>query len=156
MAKESGYVDDNILLTDNGRVIEIYKGEARVTEERVPAYNVMVDGLGIGDVKEVVIRDRQLMAQDGIITAIVLVDSEKGKVINKPEIISKGFVYMKNSTKLIQSIQDIIIKITESKISEGSEPNPEYIQNAIKDELGISLFNTTRRRPMIIPVVIEL
>ena len=156
MAKESGYKQDNILLTDNGRVIEIYKGEARVTQERVPAYNVMVDGLGIGDVKEVVIRDRQLMAQDGIITAIVLIDSEKGKVINKPEIISKGFVYMKNSTKLIQSIQEIIIKITESKISEGSEPNPEYIQNAIKDELGISLFNTTRRRPMILPVVIDL
>ena len=156
MAVESGMDPDNVLLTDNGRVIELYNGEARVTTERVPAHNMMVDGLGIGDLQEVVIRDRQLMAQDGIITAIVLIDPETKKVTQDPEIISKGFVYMKSSFKLIQAIQEEVKIIAEKKMSKDMAPNEEYIKTAIREELGQFLYQKTQRRPMILPVVVEV
>lgn len=156
IAKELGMDRDHILLTDNGRVVEVRDGEARVTTERVPAHNLMVDGLGVGDLREVVIRDRQHMAQDGMITVIVLVDPKTGKVTQDPEVISKGFVYMKSSFKLVQTIQNEVRKIVESKISQGSEPNQEYIKRAITEQLGEFIFEKTQRRPMVLPTVIEL
>ncbi len=156
IAKELGMDRDHILLTDNGRVVEVLNGEARVTKERVPAHNLMVDGLGVGDLREVVIRDRQHMAQDGMITVIVLVDPKTGKVIQDPEVISKGFVYMKSSFKLVQAIQKEVRAIVEGKISEGSGPNQEYIKRAITEQLGEFIFEKTQRRPMVLPTVIEL
>jgi ribonuclease J len=156
LAIEAGMKKDNILLTDNGRIIEIYKGEARVTTEKVNASTMMVDGLGIGDLKEIVIRDRQSLAQDGIVTIVALVDFKQGKLIREPEIISKGFVHIQTSTKLIQSIQARIQEHIEKKLSHGEDQSIEYIQQSIREDLGLFLFRTTHRRPMIIPVIIEI
>jgi ribonuclease J len=156
LAIEAGMKKDNILLTDNGRIIEIYKGEARVTTEKVNASTMMVDGLGIGDLKEIVIRDRQSLAQDGIVTIVALVDFKQGKCIREPEIISKGFVHIQTSTKLIQSIQSRVQEHIEKKLSHGEDQSIEYIQQSIREDLGLFLFRTTHRRPMIIPVIIEI
>lgn len=156
LALEVGMKKDNILLTDNGRIIEIYKGEARVTTEKVNASTMMVDGLGVGDLKEVVIRDRQSLAQDGIVTVVALVDFKQGKLIREPEIISKGFVHIQTSTKLIQSIQVRVQEYIEKKLSHGEDQSIEYIQQSIREDLGLFLFRTTHRRPMIIPVIIEI
>jgi len=156
LALEVGMKKDNILLTDNGRVIEVYKGEARVTTEKVNASTMMVDGLGVGDLKEIVIRDRQSLAQDGIVTVLALVDFKQGKLIREPEIISKGFVHIQTSTKLIQSIQARVQEYIEKKLSHGEDQSIEYIQQSIREDLGLFLFRTTHRRPMIIPVIIEI
>lgn len=156
MAVSVGMDPNHVLLTDNGRVVELYQGQARVTTERVPAHNMMVDGLGVGDLHEIVIRDRQHMAQDGIITAIVVIDKNKRKVLQDPEIISKGFVYMKSSYKLIETIQHKVREIAESKMSKDMDPNEDYIKKAIQEELGSFLYEKTHRRPMILPALMEV
>lgn len=156
MAQEIGMDRDHILLTDNGRVIQVYKGEARVTTEKVNASTMMVDGLGVGDLKEVVIRDRQALAQDGIVTVVILANLKQGKVIREPEIISKGFVHMQTSTKLLQTIQSRVQEHVEKKLAHGEDQSIEYIQQTVREDLGLFLFKTTQRRPMIIPVIIEI
>jgi ribonuclease J len=156
LALETGMSEENILLTDNGRVVQVYKGEARVTTEQVNASTMMVDGLGVGDLKEIVIRDRQSLAQDGILTIVTLVDFNRSQLVQDPEILSKGFVYMQTSTKLMETIQQQVRHLIEKKISGESRPSIEYIEQSIRDELGVFLFKTTQRRPMIIPVIIEM
>lgn len=157
LAQEVGMSRDNILLTDNGRIIQVYKGEARVTTEKVNASNMMVDGLGIGDLKEMVIRDRQSLAQDGILTIVILLNLEQAKIIREPEIISKGFVHIQTSTKLLDSIKDRVKQNIENKLSnEGKDQSIEDIQKALREDLGSFLFKITHRRPMIIPVIIEV
>jgi ribonuclease J len=157
LAQEVGMPKDNILLTDNGRVIQVYKGEARVTTEKVNASNMMVDGLGVGDLKEVVIRDRQSLAQDGILTIVILLNLQQAKIIRDPEIVSKGFVHIQTSTKLLDSIKEKVKENIEQKLAKGGENQSiEYLQQAIKEDLGLFLFKTTHRRPMIIPVIIEV
>jgi len=157
LAQEVGMSRDNILLTDNGRVIQVYKGEARVTTQKVNASNMMVDGLGVGDLKEMVIRDRQSLAQDGILTIVVLLDLKQGKIIRDPEIVSKGFVHIQTSTKLLDSIKERVREHIEKKLSrEGQDQSIEDIQQSIREDLGLFLFKTTHRRPMIIPVIIEI
>lgn len=156
LAQEAGMPRDNILLTDNGRIIQVYKGEARVTTEKVNASTMMVDGLGVGDLKELVIRDRQSLAQDGILTLVILVDLKQGKVIREPEIISKGFVHAQTSVKLFDSIKERVIEQVEKKLTHGEDQSIEYIQQALREDLGLFLFKITHRRPMIIPVIIEI
>ncbi|MGA1047186.1 MAG: MBL fold metallo-hydrolase RNA specificity domain-containing protein, partial [Minisyncoccia bacterium] len=157
LAQEVGMKKDNILLTDNGRVIQVYKGEARVTTEKVNASNMMVDGLGVGDLKEIVIRDRQSLSQDGILTIVILLDLQQGKIIRDPEIVSKGFVHIQTSTKLLSSIKERVKDYIEQKLAkEGQDQSIEDIQKSIREDLGLFLFKTTQRRPMIIPVVIEI
>ena len=157
LAQEVGMNRDNILLTDNGRVIQVYKGEARVTTEKVNASNMMVDGLGVGDLKEMVIRDRQSLAQDGILTIVALLNLEQAKIIGEIKIISKGFVHIQTSTKLLDSIKDRVATHIENKLSkEGKDQSIEDIQQSIREDLGLFLFKTTHRRPMIIPVIIEI
>jgi len=157
LAQEVGMPRENILLTDNGRVIQVYKGEARVTTQKVNASNMMVDGLGIGDLKEMVIRDRQSLAQDGILTIVVLLDLKQSKIIRDPEIVSKGFVHIQTSTKLLDSIKERVKEHIEKKLEkEGQYQSIEDIQQSIREDLGLFLFKTTHRRPMIIPVIIEI
>lgn len=156
LAQEAGMPKDNILLTDNGRVIQVYKGEARVTTEKVNASTMMVDGLGVGDLKELVIRDRQSLAQDGILTVVILLNLKQGKVVREPEIISKGFVHAQTSVKLFESIKDRVTEQVEKKLSHGEDQSIEYIQQSLREDLGLFLFKITHRRPMIIPVIIEM
>lgn len=158
LAKTMGIAESNIFSLDNGQILEITSArEAKVVEDpRVTSGYVFIDGLGIGDVGEVVIRDRQLMAQDGMFVIIITLDRRNGKLINQPDIISRGFIYMKGNDDLIREVKHEVRKIVESKGKEKLEPNWAYLRNVIRDEVGEYLYQKTERRPMILPVVIEI
>ena len=158
LAKSMGIAESNIFSLDNGQILEITSArEAKIVEDpRVTSGYVFIDGLGIGDVGEVVIRDRQLMAQDGMFVIIITLDRRNGKLINQPDIISRGFIYMKGNDDLIREVKHEVRKIVESKGKEKLEPNWAYLRNVIRDEVGEYLYQKTERRPMILPVVIEI
>jgi len=157
LARHLGMPSSNVLITENGQVIEFdAHGKGRVTHEKVPANYVMVDGLGVGDVGNVVLRERQQLAQDGMFTVIVVIDSNTGKQIGNADLISRGFIYMRNNQELLKDARREIKKIIEQKTRGGYPINWEYVRNSIRDDVGTYLFNKTQRRPMILPVIIEV
>jgi ribonuclease J len=158
LARSVGIPDPNIFVLDNGQILEINSAQqAKVVEDpKVSSGYVFIDGLGIGDVGEVVIRDRQVMAQDGMFVIIMTLDRRTGKLINQPDIISRGFIYMKDNDDLIREVKHEVRKLCESKGKEKLEPNWAYLRNVIRDEIGEYLYQRTERRPMILPVVIEV
>ncbi|KKS70955.1 MAG: hypothetical protein UV43_C0048G0003 [Parcubacteria group bacterium GW2011_GWF2_42_7] len=128
----------------------------RLTKEYAPANYVMVDGLGIGDVKEVVLRDRQMLSEDGIFVVITVIDSQTGKVKGSPDIISRGFVYLRESQELLRETRRLIIKIVEETAGQMHPINWTYVKDNLRDRIGKFLFKKTERRPMVLPVVIEV
>ena len=156
LAMEDGFASDNILIADNGQVIEAFDKKMRLTKEYAPANYVMVDGLGIGDVKEVVLRDRQMLSEDGIFVVITVIDSQTGKVKGSPDIISRGFVYLRESQELLRETRRLIIKIVEETAGQMHPINWTYVKDNLRDRIGKFLFKKTERRPMVLPVVIEV
>ncbi len=156
LAEAVGVKRENIFLVDNGQVLEMGREEAKVLSEKVASGLVFVDGLGVGDIGEVVLRDRQVMAQDGMVVIIITVDRRTGKLVNTLDIISRGFIYMKGSVDLIREIKHEIRKVVETQNHKPHEANYAYIRNRIRDQIGEFLFQRTQRRPMILPVVIEV
>ncbi|MBU4332164.1 ribonuclease J, partial [Patescibacteria group bacterium] len=156
LARELGYNDKNIFVPDNGLVIEFGRGTARKLDQKIATDPVFVDGLGVGDVGNVVLRDRQVMSQDGMLVVIVAIDRSRN-LVNKPDIISRGFVYMKNSEQLMRETKDKVSKIVNGYTkSHNMEINWSPLRARIRDEVGQFLFTKTERRPMILPVVIEV
>jgi len=156
LARKQGYKDENIFIPDNGSVIEFTKNTARLTNEKVNTSLVIVDGLGIGDVGNIVLRDRQAMAEDGMLVVIVAIDKNRN-LVNRPDIISRGFVYMKSSEELMKDIKTKVAKIVADHTKKSpKEKNWSPLRARIRDELGQFLFSKTERRPMILPVVIEV
>lgn len=156
LAQSIGIPVNNTFVLGNGSVLEFNaNGEAKVLDTKVESGYVFVDGLGVGDVGEVVIRDRQLMAQDGMFVIISTVDRKTSKLVNPPEILSRGFVYMKNNDELIREVKHEIRKMIESKGGTG-EANFTDLRQEIRDSVGEYLFQKTQRRPMILPVIIEV
>lgn len=158
LAKTMGIPEQNIFSLDNGQILELTtSGEAKVMEDsKIASGYVFIDGLGVGDVGEVVIRDRQVMAQDGMFVIIMTLDRRTGRLVNQPDIISRGFIYMKGNDDLIREVKHEVRKLVESKGKEKLEPNWAYLRNVIRDEIGEYLYQKTERRPMILPVVIEI
>lgn len=156
VAESAGFDKNKVIIADNGQVIEAREGDVRKTHEYVPANYVMVDGLGIGDVQEIVLRDRQMLAEDGIFVIIAVVDSQTGKVKSSPDIISRGFVYLRESKDLLKSARIILRKTIEEKTNQMHPVNWTYIKDLVKEEIGKFLFKKTERRPMVLPVIIEV
>lgn len=155
VALQLGWSEDRVFVTTNGQVIEFSGGEGRLTKDKIVSDYVMVDGLGVGDVQEVVLRDRQLMAGDGMFVIIVTVRSQTGELVGNPDIISRGFVYMKDAKHLIEEARDRVRRICAAKAAD-TATNPMYLKNKLRDDIGQFLFQRTQRRPMILPVVIEV
>ncbi len=134
LAQTMGIPQERIFSLDNGQILEITSsGEAKVTEDsKIASGYVFIDGLGIGDVGEVVIRDRQVMAQDGMFVIIMTLDRRTGKLVNQPDIISRGFIYMKGNDDLIREAKHEVRKLVESKGKEKLEPNWAYLRNVIR------------------------
>lgn len=151
-----GIPEDNVLVADNGQVMEFFHNtHGRVTEHRVASGIVLVDGLGVGDVGNIVLRDRQVMAKDGIFVVILTIDKRTGRLANSPDIISRGFVYMRESEELINGARAYIRKTLEKK--DGTYPsNWTYIKTKLRDEMTKYLYEHTQRQPMVLPVVIEV
>lgn len=154
-ATDLGWSEDDVFIPANGQVMEFAGGEGRLTDEKLPADYVMVDGLGVGDVSEVVLRDRQLLAEDGMFVVIVTIDSHTGEVVGSPDIISRGFIYMKGNKVLVEEARTKVKEIIGPK-NQGEAPNAMYLKNKLRDELGKFLFVKIQRRPMILPVIVEV
>jgi len=156
VGKELGIPNDNIFIMENGQILGVDKKQnANIQKERAPSGYVMVDGLGVGDIGQVVLRDRQQMAKDGMFVVIVTINKENGALIGEPDIVSRGFVYMKGSDKLINEVKNRIKKIISPSGKKDMPANESYIKSRIRNEVGGYLFKKTERRPMILPVVIE-
>ncbi|MBI5046019.1 MAG: ribonuclease J [Candidatus Niyogibacteria bacterium] len=156
IAKQTGMKDNQLIFADNGQVVEAYKTEVKLTKERVPANYVMVDGLGVGDMQEVVLRDRQALAEDGIFVVIAAVDSTTGKVKGSPDIISRGFIYLRESKQLLYEARQLTLKIIEETTANMHPVNWEYVKDTLKERLGQYLFTKTEKRPMVLSVMIEV
>ncbi len=156
LAKEMGMPEKNIIIAENGEVITLTPKRFFIEKNKVPSNYVMVDGLGVGDVGEVVLRDRQMLAKDGMFVIIVVVDKQTGRVIGSPDIISRGFVYLRESKELLKDTRKKTIAIVHKATGSGGAVNWVYVKDEIKNKIGKFLFSKTQRRPMILPVVIEV
>jgi len=156
LAVEAGLDPKKIVVPDNGQILELTKSAINLLSERVPTNYIMVDGLGVGDVKEVVLRDRQMLAEDGIFVVIAIVDAQSGKVRGSPDIISRGFVYLRESKDLLHQTRLMTKKIVEHAAQNMHPINWSWVKDNLRDEVGKFLFQKTHRRPMVLPVVIEV
>lgn len=157
VAESIGMPKENIAVPfNNGIIIEADNERIQMLKESVPANYVMVDGLGVGDVKEVVLRDRQMLSQDGIFVMITVIDSQTGKVRNSPDIISRGFIYLRESQELLRATRHLIRKTVEEATGKMHPINMDYVKENLKEKIGKFLFQKTRRRPMVLPVIIEV
>jgi ribonuclease J len=155
-AREVGIPKENVILMDNGQVAELTKDKFTVTKETVPAFYVMVDGLGVGDVEEVVLRDRRALAQEGMIVIIMSLARGRGaRLLKNPDIISRGFIYLKENQDLMDEMRKRIRGLL-SRLPTDEEIEPDYLKTLVRDQIGEFLYVKTRRRPMILPVIIEI
>jgi ribonuclease J len=157
LAMEIGVPKDKIFVLDNGSILEITKkDQVRVLDKKIDTSYVFVDGLGIGDVGQVVLRDRQAMAKDGMFVIIATVDSQTGRVRNSPDIISRGFIYMRESKELLREVREKVKAIVHHSTGGQGPINHDYVKENIRDKIGQFLYTKTERRPMVLPVIIEV
>ena len=166
LALEIGMSEENIVVPDNGSIIEISADGKKISKrkERAPAGLMLVDGSSVGDAQDVVIRDRVMLAQDGMFVVIALLDQKTGKLKKSPDLISRGFVYLKENQELLRQVR-IIIKKSIEDITAKIPARPEFGGSAIdfdaiKAELGESiskfLYQKTAKRPLVIPVILSV
>jgi len=155
MAQEEGIPETNVIIADNGTVVNIEKEKWWFDKMRAPSDYVFVDGLGIGDIGNVVLRDRQVLAEDGMFVVVVLIHSKTGTVRGSPDIISRGFIYLKENKELLSQVRKRIKFIVEGKGAH-QQPNLPFLKDQIRNQVGLFLFQKTERRPMILPVLIEV
>ena len=154
LAKSMGMSPKNVLISDIGRVIELTPDKMEVTGV-VPAGRVMVDGLGIGDVGSIVLRDRKHLAEDGLIVVVAAIDSSLGQVVTGPDIVSRGFVYVRESEKLIDDARAIARNVLEECCREHAH-DWTTMKAKVRDELSHMLFQKTKRSPMILPIIMDV
>ena len=154
LAVELGMSENNVFVMQTGEVLELDKNSAGVTN-RIPTGNVLVDGLGVGDVGNIVLRDRKHLSEDGLMIVVVTISKEDGKVLAGPDIISRGFVYVRESEDLMDGaknvIKDVLVECEENNIKEWA-----YLKNNIKENLKEYLYQKTKRNPMILPIIMEV
>lgn len=156
IARESGMQEKNVIVAENGQVVNLNQNRIFVEKREVPSNYVMVDGLGIGDVGEIVLRDRQMLAEDGMFVIVTVVDRQTGKVKGSPDIISRGFVYLRESKELLKETRKKVIEIVNKAAGANGAVNWTYIKDEIRNKIGQFFYTRTQRRPMILPVVIEV
>ncbi|MCM3038227.1 ribonuclease J [Paenibacillus motobuensis] len=154
LGESVGVDPDNIFLVDVGDVVEIQNGVARKAG-KVPSGNVLIDGLGVGDVGNIVLRDRKLLSQDGILVVVVTLSKQDGTIVSGPDIISRGFVYVRESEGLLEEANRIVSSTLEKLMSENVNEWAS-LKTSVKDALGRFLYEQTRRRPMILPIIMEV
>ncbi|OGZ72437.1 MAG: hypothetical protein A2908_03065 [Candidatus Staskawiczbacteria bacterium RIFCSPLOWO2_01_FULL_38_12b] len=151
-----GYLKHKVFVPDNGSIISFDSQKGEVLKEKVPVNYVFVDGLGVGDIGEIVLRDRQMLAEDGMFVIVAVVDRQTGQVKGSPDIISRGFVYLRESKDLLAQTRKKVIEIVSKTAGKGKTENWSYVKDEIRNKIGDFLFAKTERRPMILPVVIEV
>lgn len=155
LAQEIGIPKENILMPASGQVVEFTKTNAKTIKENIPVYYIMVDGLGVGDVEEVVLRDRRVLAQEGMVVIIATLDRRNGRILKNPDIISRGFIYLRENQHLLDEIRKRLHGLI-NQIPRAQPLDADYLKSLIRDQIGQFLYNKTQRRPMILPVIIEI
>jgi ribonuclease J len=154
LAESVGVEPDNIFIVDIGDTVEIQNGVAR-KGPKVPCGNVLIDGLGVGDVGNIVLRDRKLLSQDGILVVVVTLSKQDGKILSGPDIISRGFVYVRESEGLLDEANKIV-STTLNRLMIDNVNEWASLKTHVKETLGRFLYEQTRRRPMILPIIMEV
>jgi len=156
IAKECGMDERNIAIIENGDAIRVNSRKMIIEKEAASSNYIMVDGLGVGDVGEVVLRDRQTMSKDGMFVIITVIDRKTGKVKGSPDIISRGFIYLRESKELLHETRRKVVEIVNHATSSNGAVNWVYVKDSVRNKIGDFLFQKTQRRPMVLPVVIEI
>jgi ribonuclease J len=154
LAKRMGYKDEQIILPNDGNIISFYANKEVKMAGKIELKDIMVDGLGVGDIGSIVLKDRQTMAHEGILVAVVTIDRNTGMVVAAPDIISRGFVYMKSSGELIENAKKVISHSLKSK-KEGVA-DWSFTRKKIEEDLEDFLYKETHRRPLVLTVVVEV
>ncbi len=154
LAETMGIAPENIMITGIGNTIEVSENQMKIVET-VPAGRVLVDGLGVGDVGNIVLRDRKHLAEDGVIVVVVTVDSYSHEVIAGPEVISRGFVYVRESEELMEEVNEAACRAIESCYTANIR-DWNTVKNRVRDSVSKYLYEKTRRSPMILPIIMEV
>ncbi|MEC1386731.1 ribonuclease J [Aerococcus viridans] len=153
LATGVGIPEENVFLLDKGDILTYKDGNIHIGGA-VPASNVLIDGSGVGDIGNIVLRDRRILSEDGIFLVVLTISRRLGKILSGPEIISRGFIYMKASETLLDESKDLVVEVTEENLK---DKNFEWskLKGDIRDALSKKLYSETQRRPMILPVIME-
>ncbi len=154
LAMELGMPEENIFIANNGDVIEFTKNSAAITQS-VPAGNILVDGLGVGDVGNIVLRDRKHLSEDGLMVVVVTISKQEGKVIAGPDIISRGFVYVRESEDLMEEARNVV-KAALNECEKRNITDWSTLKSSIRDSLRKFLYEKIKRNPMILPIIMEV
>lgn len=156
--ERNNFPKENIVVPDNGMIVEIVdKGEKiTVRKEKAPSAMMVVDGLTIGNVQDVVVRDRVMLAQDGMFVTIVLVDQKTGKLKKSPDLISRGFIYLKENQELLRQVRIMIKKNVEDATSRGGNVDFDLIKQGLGENVSKFLYQKTAKRPLVIPVILSV
>ena len=155
VAQEVGIDSSKIIISDVGKVIELDKRSAKFNGT-VPSGKVLVDGYGVGDVGNIVLNDRRHLSQDGIIVVVASIDRMSGMLLSSPEIVSRGFVYVREAEDLMDEIRDLTVETLCRCLERSRRPDRIEIKNIIKDDLSRYIYAKTKRKPMILPVIIDV
>jgi len=153
LAQSVGIESNNIFVVENGTVLEFSDRGGRVAGQ-VPWGKVLVDGVGVGDVGHIVLRDRRQLSQDGVLIVVMGIDSQTGELVSGPDVVSRGFVYVRESESLMEEARQRVREVVNG-LGHG-RPDWGTIKTAVRDALGKLLFERTRRRPMVLPIVMEV
>ena len=158
IAREAGLTDESIVIPDDGMIIEIQDGGQKIVtlKETAPRGLVLVDGFSVGNIQEVVLRDRQMLSQDGIFVVIATLDLSTRKVIKSPDVISRGFVYLRESQDLLRNARFLAKKTIEDMVSGTKQVDFDYVKDHVTDAVARLLFQETAKRPIVIPVILTV
>ena len=154
LAEELGIPEEDIFVTEIGDVVELTRNKGRIAGS-VIAGSVMVDGSGVGDIGNVVLRDRKLLSEDGIFTVVITLNKQTGALLAQPEILSRGFVYEKNSEELLKETRELV-KAKAAQFEKNHRSSWSSIKNDIRNSIKNYLYERTKRRPMVMPIIIEI
>ena len=155
LALQLGYDEDHILMLDNGQIVEFTNQNVSKTTGKIPSSgDILVDGIIEGDLSDVVLRDRELLAQDGVLLVIANIDARHKKVLSKPEVVSRGFVYMKDNEEMVKEVEEIFYKVS-TKVMDAKYIDWRMYKDMLRDDISRYLYRSTKRRPIIIPVLID-
>lgn len=154
LAEEIGFKEDQILIPNKGDVITISDDEMTITNS-VPVVDTMIDGIGIGDIGNIVLRDRKVLSEDGIFVAVITIDRKKKKIISSPKLTSRGFVYVKANKDLMQESSEIIENTVQNNL-DNKEFDWGNLKQDVRESLNDFLYEQTKRRPVILPVIMEV
>ncbi|MDD3498334.1 MAG: ribonuclease J [Candidatus Moranbacteria bacterium] len=158
LAIETGFPKENIFVLDNGNILELQDKKAKILREKAKTDYVFIDGLGVGDVGQIVLRDRQMLAEDGMFMITVLIDSKTKKIFGNIQITSRGFIYVKENFDLVNATKEVVKRVVSKNTPKDAKTkiNWTMIIDQIREEVGKFLFKKTQRRPMVLPVIMEI